>query len=63
MFEIGKCYKHSSGQQMRIIGRLNTYFYGDALIGETDKGEYKPVGDKEENFINWCECEDFAKCT
>ena len=61
IFEVGKCYEHTTGKKMRIIGEMNTYFYGNALIGETDLCEYVPVGTKEANAVNWKECEDFAK--
>jgi hypothetical protein len=55
IFEIGKTYKHTTGKRMTIIGRLNTKTYGETLVGEDDRGELLPVGEKEENAINWCE--------
>lgn len=61
IFEIGKCYQHTTGRKMRIIGEMDTYYYGHCLIGETDTGEYIPVGREAENAVNWIECEDFAK--
>lgn len=60
-FEIGKCYKHTSGKKMRIIAETDTYFYGHCLLAEYDSAEYIPVGAEEENAVNWVECEDFAK--
>lgn len=60
-FEIGKCYVHTTGEKIRIIARVNTYFYGEALLAETNEGNYYPVGENEDNTINWSECEDFAK--
>ena len=60
IFEVGKCYEHATGQKMRIIGEMDTYFYGHCLIGETDKATYIPVGHTEEHSVNWKECGDFA---
>ena len=61
IFEIGKCYVHTTGDKMRIIARVNTYFYGEGLLAETDKSEYMIVGERESNAVNYTECEDFAK--
>ena len=55
IFEIGKIYKHATGKRMAIIGRLNTHTYGECLIGETDTGELIPVGEQEDNAVNWSE--------
>ena len=55
VFENGKSYEHSTGKHMRIIGELETYAYGLALIGEDDEGNLFPVGKKEENTIGWKE--------
>lgn len=58
IFEIGKTYKHTTGKQMTIIGRLKTHTYGECLIGEElDTGELVPVGEQEDNSINWAESE------
>lgn len=62
IFEVGKTYKHSTGKRMTIIGRLNTHTYGVCLIGEDDDtGELYPVGENEENAINWYEAESEAE--
>jgi hypothetical protein len=55
IFEVGKTYQHSTGKRMTIIGRLKTHTYGECLIGEYDNGELIPVGELEENAINWHE--------
>lgn len=61
IFEIGKCYQHSSGHKLRIIGRLNTYFWGDSvLIAETDEAKLIAVGETEDHSVNYIECSDFA---
>lgn len=57
IFEIGKTYQHITGKRMTIIGRLKTHFWGECLIGETDNGELVPVGEQEDNRINWEEVE------
>ena len=61
IFEVGKCYVHTTGDKMRIIARVNTYFYGEGLLAETDRAEYMIVGERESNAVNYTECEDFAK--
>lgn len=58
IFEIGKTYKHTTGKKMTIIGRLKTHVYGECLIGELDTGELVPVGDQEDNSVNWTESEE-----
>lgn len=37
VFEIGKCYEHSSGEQLYVCGEVNTAAYGKCLIAETGK--------------------------
>ena len=51
VFEVGKCYEHKNGMKMRIIGEMNTYYYGHCLIGETDRATYTPVGQTEHNTV------------
>lgn len=58
IFEIGKTYQHSTGKRMTIIGRLKTHLWGECLIGETDTGELVPVGEQEDNSVNWTESEE-----
>lgn len=44
-FEIGKVYKHPSGEIMRITGVTKTTLYGECLIGESSHSfDLKPVG-------------------
>lgn len=59
-FEVGKCYQHTTGQKIRMIAEVNTYFYGEGLLGETDDAEYIICGINEANALNYHECEDFA---
>ena len=61
VFEVGKCYKHESGKKIRIIGEVDTYFYGHCLIAETDNAVLIPVGQTEEYAVNWTECEYFTE--
>lgn len=53
IFKLGKTYKHTSGKEMTIIGRLRTHTWGECLIGEVDTGELVPVGECEDNAVNW----------
>lgn len=57
IFEVGKTYQHSTGKIMTIIGRLKSHIYGECLIGERDTGELIPVGESEDNAVNWHEYE------
>lgn len=34
-FEVGKCYEHTSGQQLHIIGKASTVLHGHCLMAET----------------------------
>lgn len=55
VFEIGKYYKHSSGQKMAIRGWIDTYFHGNCLIGEDGDSSLIPVGSDTESTVNWYE--------
>lgn len=56
-FEIGKSYKHSSGNVMRILACVDTTIYGKALIAEEgDTFGFRPVGfDSDDYAENWKE--------
>ena len=58
MFKYGKTYIHEgTGDILRIVGCADTYSYGKCLIGEDQHGELFPVGQEEDNFQNWKECD------
>ena len=55
-FELGKCYQHTSGEMMSIIGKANTCLYGDVLVAETsDSSSLMPVGTDDDAAVNWSE--------
>lgn len=57
VFEIGKCYVHTTGMQMHIIGEVKTMMRGEGLLAETygvDE-ELMQVGTLPENAVNWQE--------
>lgn len=58
VFELGKTYVFTDGKKMKIIGLADSVAYGKCLIGEDDRGNFIPVGDKEENTVNWKEYEE-----
>lgn len=60
IFEVGKCYVHTTGHKIRIIAKVNTHFYGEGLLAENNDAKYLIVGEREENAENYTECEDFA---
>lgn len=61
IFEIGKTYRHTTGEIMTIIGKLKTHMWGECLIGETDTGDLVPVGSQEANAVNWKEVSEGEK--
>ena len=55
VFENGKCYKHTSGMMIKIVGRAKTTLYGDCLVAEQlDSRDLKPVSDQEGAMDGWC---------
>lgn len=52
-FEIGKIYIHNSGTKLTIVGAMQSIAFGLCLIGETEEGEFKPIGQDTDSFINW----------
>jgi hypothetical protein len=56
VFEQGKYYSHPSGEQMSIVGEVETTLYGKCLMAESNKyANIKPVGKDESNAENWSE--------
>jgi len=56
-FELGKCYKHSGGRMMKIVGTAQSYIYGLCLIGENigNTERFQSVGTDTSNAICWHE--------
>lgn len=54
-FEIGKCYRHTSGKQIYICGSVHSFIYGLTTIAETNDGEFIPIGLDESHSVNWSE--------
>lgn len=55
-FEVGKYYRHTSGEEMAIVGMVNTTMYGTTLVAESSlQGDLKPVGMGEDHAVNWVE--------
>ena len=61
IFEVGKCYEHTTGLKIRILVEADTCAYGHVLIGEDSYGRIVPIGTSEEATLNYAECEDFMK--
>lgn len=56
IFEIGKQYIHTTGEQMSIVGEVETTLYGTCLIAESSNdANLKPVGKGESYAENWTE--------
>lgn len=56
-FELGKCYKHSTGEEMYICGIAETMLYGTTFIAETNNGwNLKPITMNDKDACaNWVE--------
>lgn len=54
-FEIGKCYRHTTGRTLRIVGSAFTLMHGPCLVGEDEHGQLIPVGPDETNAVNYTE--------
>ena len=55
IFQYGKTYKHNSGKVITIVGVADTHTYGKCLIAEDEYGQLSPVGQEDENTVNWQE--------
>lgn len=56
-FELGKCYRHGSGQEMHICGLSETFMYGTSFVAElSDSSELKPIAMNDKDACaNWIE--------
>ena len=54
IFEIGKAYEHTTGTQLYICGKIDTFGFGETLIAEGKYG-FKPVGIGEGYTVNYFE--------
>lgn len=56
VFEIGKCYRHTTGEELSIAGEVDTVMYGKCLLAESNyKPNLIPVGRDESAAVNWTE--------
>lgn len=56
IFEIGKYYKHTTGEMLHIISAGKTTLYGWTMIAETTRGSnLVTVGVGESFAVNWSE--------
>ena len=56
VFEIGKFYKHATGQCLSIVGKLTTTMFGDTLIAEqNDSIDFQAVGSDDSSAVNYKE--------
>ena len=63
-FEIGKYYQHSSGGEViHILAKVNTFFYGETLLAETNSGDLNPVGCDECNAENYLQVSGWPRST
>ena len=59
-FEVGKYYRHTTGREIHIVGRVEglVYWMGPTLVSER-LGDGQPafIGEDEDAAQNWTECE------
>jgi hypothetical protein len=54
-FKVGKCYEHTTGLQIKIIGRCKSTMFGKCLVAETDSNTFVPISKDEEAAVNFKE--------
>jgi len=55
-FEIGKFYRHTTGEEISIIGKVDSTLYGTTLVAESNTYErFKAVGSDASSIDNWIE--------
>lgn len=54
-FELGKFYKHTTGEKLYICGVVDTNAYGKTLVGEDEYGNLIPIGNHEYATDNYHE--------
>jgi len=57
IFEVGKFYQHTTGEQLSVICETNTTLYGNnVLIAESNQSmNFKPLERDESFAVNWHE--------
>ena len=64
-FELGKCYQHTTGHKLAVIGLVDSHLYGSSLMAETndDNERFMCVGRDESATANYTEItrEEFRK--
>jgi hypothetical protein len=55
VFEVGKCYRHTTGFEISIVAEIETVMYGSCLVAEDAYGELHPFGKREDNAVNYSE--------
>ena len=54
-FEVGKYYKHTTGDMLHILQYVDTTLYGRCLLAENEFGKLEAVGDQKDNAVNYKE--------
>lgn len=55
VFELGRYYIHNTGELLFICAIADSRMYGRTLIGETESGNFIPIGSDHASFENWRE--------
>jgi hypothetical protein len=53
VFEVGKFYRHTTGLEYSIIGKLETTMWGKTLIAETNSSDLEAVGEDMYATVNF----------
>lgn len=56
-FKLGKCYRHTTGHEIKVIGVVDSTLYGMGLMAETNKHSerFQRVGNTEDHSVNYIE--------
>jgi hypothetical protein len=55
VFEVGKCYQHTTGTQITLVEEIFSGWLGKHYVALTPNGTFKAFMPKQENIENWHE--------
>ena len=55
LFKLGKCYKHTTGSSLKIIGVADSTMYGMGFVAEHSDITFSIVGNEECHTANYTE--------
>lgn len=56
IFEVGKYYRHTTGEELSVVAEVDTTMYGRTLLAETNNScGFLAVGSTEDHATNYVE--------